>query len=364
MVQLIQGIARCEGADITVLLPYKRSARAKELMAHKGIRYKELLYRRNYKFLSENYTWKYHVFDFLNMLVVKRIQSYIQKEHYDIVCSNSTGVDVGARAARMAGVSHIYYVREFMEADHNAEYRNKERMKKLLESSEYAVFISKAVEAYYKSKFHFKNTAQFYDGFAVQDYYIKEHEILKKESLAFVQAGRFLEGKGTLDTIRLLHCLNQNGITDWNMEFIGEGTKEYIAEMKRLIRAYHLESQVMVGNFCSDMKGKLIQKDILIMNSKAEGFGRTTVEGMLAGCLVMGRRAGGTAEIIVDGANGITFESEEEFVDAVRCIAADRERYMELARRGQEYAMENFHCTRTAGNFMEIVEKCCWQHRD
>lgn len=360
LVSLIHALQCNFEVDVTVLFPYKRGRKGKapQFLKSHEICYKEMWYRRNFKIISEKYSLKYHIFDFLNTLAARRIKQYIQKEKFDIVCSNSTAVDVGAMAARLANVPHIYYVREFMELDFNFEYRNKKRMKKLMESSEYVIFISKAIETYYTTKFHLRNTAQFFNGFILQDYYIERHIILEGDTLSFVQIGRFEDAKGVLSTIGMLHQLNQSGVNNWSMEFIGSGTEEYLWKMQELISRYRLETQISIGEFCMDVKGKLAGKDILVMNSKSEGFGRVTVEGMLAGCLVMGRNTGGTAEIIIDDMNGITFETEEEFVYNVNQIVADREKYRKIALDGQKYAMEKFDCAGTAKNFMGVVEKC------
>jgi len=361
LVSLIQGLKEYSNIEVTVLLPAKSGelAKAKKLLENNGIHYREFWYRRNFKRVHEKYSLKFHMFDLLNMLAVKRIKKYIKKQQFHIVCSNSTGVDVGARAARLADVPHIYYVREFMKTDHNCEYRNKKRMKRLLESSEYVIFISKAVEKYYTFRYAMKKTKQFYDGFVVKDYFVENHVILIEDKITFVQAGAFSDGKGTLDTIEMLHLLNQKGITNWTMEFVGKSSEaSYMEEMKRLIEAYHLEAQITIGTFCLDMKEKLSQKDILMMNSKSEGFGRVTVEGMLAGCQVMGRYAGGTTEIIEDNINGVAFNEAKDFVEAVCQIDADRKKYIELANNGQKYAIDKFDCANTTKEFMGILNAC------
>lgn len=359
LVSLIQGLRSCNEIDARVLLPYRRGdkGKASKFLENNGICYKEMWYRKNFKPIIAKYFFKYRIFDFLNMIAVKRIQKYIQREKFDIVCSNSTGVDVGARAALRAKIPHIYYVREFMESDHNCEYRNKKRMKNLLEASDYVIFISKAIEAYYIANFRLKNTIQFFDGFIMQDYCIVRHEILREKKLSFVQVGTFSDGKGTLNTIEMLHQLNQRGICKWSMEFVGKGAEEYIQRMRELIAKYHLETQIVIGEFCLDMKSKLSQKDILIMNSKAEGFGRVTVEGMLAGCLVIGRYSGGTSEIIIDRINGIAFESEEEFLSIIQQIIDGRDKYRKLAKDGQKYAIEKFDCTNTAKEFVKVAKR-------
>ena len=81
-----------------------------------------------------------------------------------------------------------------------------------------------------------------------------------------------------------------------------------------------------------------LKSDIFIMNSKAEGFGRVTVEAMLAGCLVLGRRTGGTLEIIDNAKNGILYDTEEEAARYLEHAIQDRILSQNLASEGREVA--------------------------
>lgn len=359
LVSLIQGLKEENKLKISVLIPNSKGNVA-ELFRKRNIEFKKMTYRRNYKRISQKYTFKFYIFDLLNKIAVKRICAYIKKEEIDIVCSNSTGVDVGAIAAQLVGVPHIYYVREFMEKDHKCEYRNKTRMKVLLENSTHLIFISQAVKHYYLSKYEVNtnNISSFFNGFIVQDYLVENREIWQSDDIKMVQVGYFSDGKGTLDTINMLYQLSQRGFKNWEMEFVGKGPKEYVEKMQRQITEYNLETKITISGFCSDIKEKLAQKDILIMNSVAEGFGRVTVEGMLAGCLVVGRNQGGTKEIIRNGVNGLMFDTEEQFVNIIEMINQEKKVYRKIAKAGQEYAVKVFDLRNTAKNFMNVVEKC------
>lgn len=357
LLSLIEGLKEKRDLEIMVMLP-DASGNVERLLTEKSINFKKVLYRRNFKFLSEKYSSKYIRWDVFNIIAVFKIVLYIKKEKIDLICSNSTGVDVGARAARMAKVPHIYYVREFMYLDHKCEYRNEKQMKFLLENSQHLVFISKAIEKYYISKYKISDSTFFFDGFLVGDYLVESHHILQDKDILIIQVGTFSDGKGTMDTIELLHYMNQNGIKNWKMEFVGNGSKEYIEKMQEKITNYHIEEQVTISDFCLDIKEKLARKDILIMNSVSEGFGRVTVEGMLAGCLVIGRNLGGTREIIDNNVNGIIFDTKEEFLDAITKINNQKEKYRSLAESGQKYAVKAFDYRNTAKNFYNVVESC------
>lgn len=359
MISLIRGLNELYPyLEVEVIIPFAIYGKARKLLIKNHIKYKELLYRNNFFVINNRHIVKEQLCDIVNKAVVGLLARYIKKKEISIVCSNSSAVDVGARAAMMANTPHIYYVREFMEEDHGLSYRNKERMKRLLEHAEGTIFISKAIEKKYISQFCFRNARQFFNGFAIEDYYIDKHNILNSKELSIVQVGKLCDGKGTCDTIRLLYDIIENGIINWNMEFIGICEKDYLLSVKSLIEKCHLSHKIIISNYCENIKEKLAGKDILIMNSKAEGFGRVTVEGMLAGCLVIGRRGYGTDEIITDGVNGMIFGSSEEFVYIIRNILKDRAHYKKIAAAGQLIAVNKFDYKNTAKEFMKVIEEC------
>lgn len=357
LMSMIQGFGEEDKVNIEVLLPYKRNGRAKELLRGQGICFTEMLFRNNIKPLKVKYNLKYLIFDILNYLSVKKTVQYIKKEKFDIICSNSTAVDIGSRAAALLKIPHIYYAREMMEEGVGATYRHKKQMHNLLRKADTVVCISKIVEQYYKSIYHLQNTCWFYNGFILDDYFIKDHEILKNNGISFIQVGGFMDEKGTLKTIEMLHLLNQMGIKNWNIEFVGGGTEEYILRMKKLIERFSLQSQIIIEDYCMNIKEKLSSKDILIINSQAEGFGRVAIEGMLAGCLVVGKSAGGVAEIINNDKNGLLFRNIEEFPILIKKVANNKKLFKEMAKKGQEYAL-NFSNIICAAKFLNVVKKC------
>ena len=268
---------------------------------------------------------------------------HIKKEKIDIVCSNSTGVDIGVRAAKMAQVPHIYYVREFMEEDHGCEYRNKKRMRDLLEASDYVIFISKAIQEKYTRLYKLKKYTMFFDGFILDDYIISNHVILQNDKLNIIQIGALSDGKGTMNSLKVIKQLRDMGINNIHMEFVGTGIPEYVDAMKQYIQNNKLEQLVVLSGYSENVKEKITLNDILLMNSRAEGFGRVTIEGMLGGLLVIGRNSAGTAEIIQDGQNGILFDNDEQLKNILIKILKNKEEYRSIAEYGQQWAIANFN---------------------
>lgn len=358
LLSLIKGIRKInKNIEITVLIPlkYGKRGQAKKLFLGSGIKIKQILYRNNYKEVGARKLLEQYMCDLCNFVAVGVVCLYSKRKHFDYICSNSSAVDVGARAAQLTRIPHIYYVREFMEEDHGIEYRNKIRMKKLLESSRYIIFISKAIEKKYRSLYKLQNTCWFYDGFVLADYYMKNRSILDNKIIHFIQVGNYSDGKGTLNSVKLISRLINKGIENVRIEFVGNGSDAYKEQMTALIAEEGLQNYIKMSPYNMDIKEKLQKTDILLMNSRSEGFGRVTVEGMLAGCLAIGRNSGGTQEIITDGKNGLLFDSETDFVNIIQRVIKDRKHYKQIAQKGQKWAAKQFEYKRSAQNFIDFI---------
>jgi glycosyltransferase involved in cell wall biosynthesis len=75
--------------------------------------------------------------------------------------------------------------------------------------------------------------------------------------------------------------------------------------------------------------------DIFVMPSRTETLGLVVLEAMSAGLPVVGARAGGVPEMIVDGVTGALFDTEAQAVEAIRSMldCPDKRRSMGLAAR-------------------------------
>ncbi len=358
LVSLIEGLREvAPGLKFCVLLPKKTlgKSKAQELLERHHIPYTQMLYRMDCYLPSDYIVWRQAASELANLFTSIYLSFYLRFKKISIVCSNSTAVDVGARAARLARVTHVYYIREIMKEGNGMEYRRPGRMKQLLEASDKVIFISRAVERKYKVRYRLPRSRQFYDGFMTEEYFLPNHEILANSKLVFLQAGRFGEEKGTLDSIDLMASLEKNGYTNWELRFFGDGSPRYVEKMKKKIQACGLSHKIFVHPYSDCIREEMGQADIVLMNSRCEGLGRVTIEGMLAGCLILGRGNAGTEELLQEDEHGVTYRDKESFIRAVLSVSRDRERYRQIAARGQEWAKIHFDRRQNAKCFCEYL---------
>ena len=75
--------------------------------------------------------------------------------------------------------------------------------------------------------------------------------------------------------------------------------------------------------------------DVFVMPSRTETLGLVVLEAMSSGLPVVGARAGGVPEMIVDGVTGTLFETESEAIEAIRALleCPDKRRSTGMAAR-------------------------------
>nr|WP_321468512.1 glycosyltransferase family 4 protein [uncultured Desulfobulbus sp.] len=99
----------------------------------------------------------------------------------------------------------------------------------------------------------------------------------------------------------------------------------------------------------------LIHPAVTDGQGRDESFGLVLVEAMLHGCPVATTGAGGTGEIIEDGATGVLFDIRRPAEAAEKLAACLRDLWLlpELGRRGREHALRHFTHGQCAAKTLE-----------
>lgn len=352
---LINGIKENEDIECVVLCP--RRGPATTFLKEKGIKTITLIYFMCLKSCSSKNIFLDLIRNCVNQIVACLLVIYLCFSKYDLVISNSVAVDVGANASRWSKKRHLQYVREFVKEDFNCEFLNPKQFKKNIEYSDYVVYISKAIESKYENLYHTKMKLTIHNGIKIDDYYVKEHRLFKNDKLSVIQVGSVTEGKGVWNTLFAAKEMIKNGCTDFKISFVGKVTSEIEEEINEFIKNNGLEENIELKGYCTNIKQIMANSDVLIMNSELEGLGRVTIEGMLAGCLVLGKATGGTLELISDGYSGYLFDDNLTLAKILSSIVKTKEKkeYIEIAKRGQQNMLKEFDHIKMAKKFLAFL---------
>lgn len=304
---------RAKGHTIFVIVPTKRCPLARELK------------KREIPFVPVFFAWIqmpsywnritklcFRFLHILEPLQVNYVYHLMKNKGIDLVHSNSSVTDFGARLAEKLHCKHIWHIREFGDADYNFEYlKDKETTWKWMNThTDRFVFISKCVFDYFKGYADFGKSQIIYDG--ISEEYIIHRNYSAKGKITFLISGNLVRGKGQMLVLRAANELQRKGYK-FRVWIAGSSSsmldsKLYEKELKSYIDENLRGTAVMLGRV-SNMNRIREQADVEIVASNKEAFGRVTVEAMLGGMPVIASDTGANPELIADGVDGFLFQN-------------------------------------------------------
>jgi glycosyltransferase involved in cell wall biosynthesis len=116
------------------------------------------------------------------------------------------------------------------------------------------------------------------------------------------------------------------------------GEASYEAELRRLTRSLGIQDRVEFRGFREDVWAELAELDILVHCSiTPEPFGQVISEGMAAGLPLVAAAAGGPADLVTDGVDGLLTPpgDPERLALALRQLADDSHLRASLSSRAR-----------------------------
>jgi glycosyltransferase involved in cell wall biosynthesis len=149
--------------------------------------------------------------------------------------------------------------------------------------------------------------------------------------------------KGQMDALLALAILAAAG-HDVELWLVGGGEAEYEHALSEAASQHGVASLITSLDFDPDAFAQVCNADVLLMCSRAEAFGRVTVEAMKAGKPVIGAATGATPELIRHGWNGFLYRQgdAQDLARWAEVLYEDRATAREMGQRGQRWAMETF----------------------
>lgn len=273
----------------------------------------------------------------------------------DLIYSNTAAENMGIMVARVLGVRHITHVREFMDLDHRLSFFMGNKAKKqYICKSDGVLYVSNSVANHTLLGEPLPvNHKVIYNGVHIPTGLFTNKTI--PDQINFGIVGLLDESKGQDMAIRLFDKIKeeypQSQLHIWGDK---EGTyKKYLYE---LIEDHNLQNRVIMHGFEKDTS--VIYRDMhaLLMCSKAEGFGRVTVEAMMRGIPVLGYNSGGTAEIVKHGYSGFVFNTEDEFKYGVNKMFSSDNNYNVLCLNAYNDSRERFSEKLYTNNVKKFID--------
>ena len=125
---------------------------------------------------------------------------------------------------------------------------------------------------------------------------------------------------------------------DWKVEIWGASKyKKYNEELEKYIKDHHLEKQVSLAGYSTDIEKLYRSADIHAFPSKGEGFSLAIADAMSIGLPHIGfDYAHSVNEVIIDGHNGFLAKDVDDFAQKLKKLMSDKELRIKFGKNAHE----------------------------
>lgn len=287
------------------------------------------------------------------MLKLRRIK-------IDIVHSNSSVIDLGAKIAQKKNITHIWHLREFGVLDQNLYFikSNKKSYSFMNESTSFFICISDSIKKYYSQFLPSNKLITIYNGVDTQFHYYKDYSF-QSDIVHFIICSALQEGKGHIDALNGFKDVMDKGYFQYHFTIVGKDINGYKERLVSLVNQYGLVDYVTFIDFTEDIFTLRKKQDIELVCSTKEAFGRVTVESMLCSNPVIASNTGANPEIVKDNCNGFLYDKNDlnTLSNIIINILDKKVDIKSMRKNAYTYAMYNFSIDRCCHQIMELYER-------
>lgn len=296
---------------------------------------------------------------FKNKRAVLKLESSVNFNEIDLVYTNVNRIDLGALLATKYSKPHIWHVREFGDIDYPLISYRDNYINFMNSHTTKFILISKTVQEAWVQKGLDNNKIKLvYNGVTKN---ISVPAVKTSEKFKIVFTGSISETKQQIQLVEACINLPPSVKERIQVDFYGSGFKNYIKSLERKIQKNKLTNLINIKGYTENITEKLTEYDLGIICSRAEGFGRVTVEYMMAGLPVIASNTGANNELIINDINGYLYEynNVQDLATKITCLVNDREKSKIMGLKGKEIALNNFTKERNSENIYRVIKEIC-----
>lgn len=365
LVQLVKELKNLYGISIKVVIPANSTNKIKDMESdtlcihyvpfYQGIPFEKWKYP--IKFIIRGAQYWYG-----RIRAVKEVEQRIDLSTIDLIHSNSSREDLGALIARKYNIPLVWHIREFGDGSYQCYSYRKNYIDFMNENASRFIAVSDVVKEHWAKKgIAPEKIDRIYNGVSQQGICPKtvRHAVEGGECLRMVMTGSVSITKGQIWAIEAIKRLYDEGV-QVTLDIFGDGAHSYEKKLRRKVREYGIEHLVKFRGYQRDVGNYLPQYDIGLMCSRDEGFGRVTVEYMMAGLCVIASNIGANPELIEDGMSGLLYQygDTDSLASAIKRCVEDSELRCRLAEQGCLRANTEFTATRNAMQVYDVYKRC------
>lgn len=295
-----------------------------------------------------------------NRKALDRMTVFAEEFRPDIIHTNSGVADIGLRLAKRLGLPHVSHFREFGWRDCNALMWHEQRMRRY--PRQHGIAIGKDILNWH--------TKQGDDNTLIYNGIVNSGDIRRcydKYPYLLYVGGLFKE-KGIEDLLEAYSKLNPDLRKSHRLKIAGSTVdSRYMQYLSSLTDRLDLTSDVEWLGERSDINDLMYRAKALVVPSHNEAFGRIVVEGMINGCLVIGRDMAGIKEQFDNGLEftskeiGLRFDSIEELTSILASVMRENigfsETFLTMTEMGQKTVQSLYSIQRYVDSVIGFYDK-------
>lgn len=189
------------------------------------------------------------------------------------------------------------------------------------------------------------------NGVAIEPFAAADAHPYAQRLPGLVMVARFSGQKDHATLLQALALLSHRGLRP-SLELVGTGSARHRRRAEAMVRSLGLSGQVHFAGHSNEVPLLLMRHQICVLSTHYEGMPLALVEGMVAGCAVVGSAVPGVQELIADGEDGrlVPPRDPAALADVLESLLRDPARAAELAARARARSLVEFSRARmTAG---------------
>lgn len=297
-----------------------------------------------------------------NIKSIKSMIEYVHKWNIDIIHTNSLTHTIGAWLALITKKPHVWHIRENLISDYALTFNNSLTYRFLLRKAARVICISNSVRKTHHKILDRSRVTTIYNGFEVNKYLLHDSYCKNPKVFHMIICGVVRREKGQLDAVKAIERLvHEYGKKNVYLKIIGNSPygDDYYEKVNSYIEENELDKYVELVPFQEDLSELRKEADIALVCSRAEAFGRVTVESMLSENIVIGADSAGTTEILKHGKTGYLYKTGciDDLCTKLLYVMNHWEAQENIVKRAQQYATNNYSNADYAKKMLKIY-KC------
>jgi glycosyltransferase involved in cell wall biosynthesis len=293
------------------------------------------------------------------------MQRLIHRNAANLVHSNNWTVLSGALGARMAGVPHVWHIREILPSFGGLKPT---LIRLSLRAAARVVCISDAVAAQFAGYAGAERVQVVYDGLPLPSVYLsadqreavrRSYNVAPGERMIGL-VGRLHPQKGQDELLRAAALLEPGLRATCHFLIIGgdqPGHEHVSSALETLARTLGIADRVRLLGFQAETLPIIAAMDALVLPAtRPEGLGGVLLEAMAAGVPVIATRLGGPVEIIEDHISGLLVEPRQpaQLAHALAELLDAPQLGRSIGEAGKRVVEQRFDAARTTAQIEQV----------